>query len=445
MAKNEKTSVKDDELKEALLNQPVMIYEEVQGSRFFVNWNGFKWTFKAKSLSNHELTQFDLMVQKYWTAAVDYFLKMKPGLTKLLNKNWWFCFEYFPDETPAHVSYDYKPKSGLVLTHIVKESGKLWTQHLPELYEYSKLLNCDILPVIFYGNLGKKQAELISRYLKTSPEDLHYIFGEDNFTQFFYSILAPKEESSFLMDKDKYNSNIEKLKLKFYGDSQKWRAFSIDLLNPFYKRQAKDTSTQYLTVYSMILLSFMESISAVSIRDIKLSGNSNMSCYIELMSQLYKMHVARTNSNPEEWEFDLPKFYTKEKHRLDLSRIKDKELLKTVENSKKKEYVLKTVFNAFTRPMKKPLGIFTEATVKEFNRLSREINEAIESHLGVKRMKVRDVKTVTNTGVQALDPAYVAADRRIHLPKTDIDRDEEGDNKAKKKGNIFKLGKDSIF
>lgn len=440
----------DQQILDALDDQPIMVYEDVQGSRFFANWNGIKWTFKAKSITNHPLTQFDLLVQRYWGKAVDHFMRMKPGMCDLLNHKWWFCFEYFPDNEPAHVEYDEIPESGLVLTWIVKEDGNLWTQHLPELYEYSQLFRCDVLPVIFYGKLSDKQSELLKAFLNTSPEDLDYIFGEDNFLQFFYKVLAPQRESSFLMDKDRYNDNVEKLMLRFQGESQELRSLSMELLNPFYSRVSSDASTDYMAVYSMILLAFMETANMTKLQDIELKSDTDNASYVEIITHLYKEHVARASTRPEDWEFKLPRFYYKEKHQLNIDAIKDDELRRMAEESPRRGYVLKTVLNAFTKPMKKPVGLFTEVTQKEFNRLQQDIHTAVRKHLGVKKLVRTEMPRDVKHAHSMLDPKHIGGDRKIYLPQDEPKVEPVKRDRAKKKGNKFKSGggkvdKDNIF
>lgn len=442
-------SSEDKELIDALRKEPIMIYEDVQGSKFFANWDGKRWSFKAKSINNHPLTQFDLVVQRYWTGAVNYMMSQKPEITGLLNPDWWFCFEYFPDSEPAHVLYDETPTNNLVLTWIVKQNGNLWSQHVPELYEYSKLFDCDILPVIFYNKLSDKQVDAIQTFLETSAEDLEYIFGEDNFATFFYKILAPQRPSSYLMKPDTYNDNLEKLMVRFVGDSQKWKSISLELLNPLYKRVSQDSSTDYMQVYSLILLSFMESVNLMDLDQIEIEGETDFECYIDLMSELYKRHIKRTTNNPEDWNFRLPKFYFKEKHQLNMDQIEDDELLDLLGESMQRQYVFKTVLNAFTKKLKKPLGLFKDSTVKEFNRIRDEIHDKITEKLGIEKFDIRKVSKLNIPTFDKMGDHAKAADGQIYI---DIERERDDDldpdpsqKKKKDKGLFGKLGKDNVF
>jgi hypothetical protein len=53
-----------------------------------------------------------------------------------------------------------------------------------------------------------KMVEAIKYFINTSEEDLEYIFGEKSFTFFFYKLLNPLSQNSFLMNND-FQKNIE--------------------------------------------------------------------------------------------------------------------------------------------------------------------------------------------------------------------------------------------
>ena len=74
--------------------------------------------------------------------------------------------------------------------------------------------------MIFKGKLNQKQLELINLYLKTSEEDLKFIFDNDSFAKFFYNILNPYHQNSFLMSDGEYNENLEKIIIRINGDDK---------------------------------------------------------------------------------------------------------------------------------------------------------------------------------------------------------------------------------
>src|SRR5690606_15704585 len=101
--------------------------------------------------------------------------------------------------------------NGLVLTSICK-NGK-YESNIDELTEYSRLFNVDYLPVIFQGRLSDHMKEAINYFLNTSEEDLEYVFGEKSFSFFFYKILNPQIQNSFLMEGE-FQNNLEKIIIK---------------------------------------------------------------------------------------------------------------------------------------------------------------------------------------------------------------------------------------
>jgi len=180
-----------------LLSKDIIIYEDIQGSKIWVNYNGSEFIIKSKSLNTEPLNLIDLSLQNYYNNAVNYLNSLDDRVKSLLNKSWWFCFEYFPDENPANISYSKIPKNGLILTTICK-SGK-YAQNNEELTEYARLFDVDSLPIIFDGVLNEEQIEAFKYFISTSVDDLQYVFGEKSFSYFFYKLLNPAVSNSFLM------------------------------------------------------------------------------------------------------------------------------------------------------------------------------------------------------------------------------------------------------
>ena len=189
----------------------IVVFEDVQGSKIWVNWNGKDFSIKPKSISNQEINLVDLAMQNYYNPAIDYLNSLDIRVKSLLNKKWWFCFEYFPDNQPANIEYERTPKNNLVLSAIYK-NGK-YDFIIDEIDEYARLFDVDMLPIMFQGVLSERMIEAIKYFLNTSEEDLEYVFGEKSFAFFFYKILNPASENSFLMQ-DEFQSNIEKLIIK---------------------------------------------------------------------------------------------------------------------------------------------------------------------------------------------------------------------------------------
>lgn len=173
----------DQSILNDILNDELIIIEDVQGSKIWVNWNGDNFTIKPKTISNDSINLVDLAMQNYYNPVIKYFENLDDRVRGLINKKWWFGFEYFPDEQPANIEYSRVPKNGLVLTSINK--GGKYESLVDELDEYSRLFDVDMIPVIYQGKLTEPMKEAIKYFINTSEEDLEYVFGDKSFSFFF--------------------------------------------------------------------------------------------------------------------------------------------------------------------------------------------------------------------------------------------------------------------
>ena len=243
--------IKDDSALDDIFNNEIIVLEDIQGSKIYVNWDGVKWIIKPKNLNSEPINMIDLAMQNYYNHAINFFNSLDNRVKGLLNKKWWFCFEFFPDNQPANIEYNRIPKHHLVLTSICKNNKFDYTTE--ELEEYSRLFDTDVIPVIFKGKLNEKVIEAIKYFLNTSEKDLEYVFGEKSFSYFFYKLLNPQTQNSFLMEDD-FQSNIEKLLIRVDG-----KDVSFEILNPLYRRISDNNTTDFTEIYSLILVNFMNS------------------------------------------------------------------------------------------------------------------------------------------------------------------------------------------
>jgi hypothetical protein len=274
-----------DDFINKIKDKELLIYEDIQGSQIYININKEKIRIKPKSIKNDDLNFIDLTVQNFYNQAYNYFEALPGYIRDIINPNWWFVFEYFPDNQPAHVEYKRKPKNSLILTCILK--GKKHIYNYDELLEYTNLFDVDILPVLFKGKLNNKQIEIINLYLNTSEKDLKYVYGESNFAKFFYSILNPNIEKSFLMDDNEFNDNIEKLTIKIDGDD----SYSFELLNPIHKRLALHNQTEYIEIYTLIIINFLEFLQIYDFNKLKLKSLSKDKLYVELICEIFNKYI----------------------------------------------------------------------------------------------------------------------------------------------------------
>ena len=375
----------DQNLLNELFNDEIVVFEDIQGSKIWVSWDGKEFVIKPKSLSSEPINMIDLAMQNYYNPAINYFNSLDNRVKSLLNKRWSFCFEYFPDSQPANIEYNRTPKNNLVLTSINK-AGK-YDFILEELDEYARLFNVEIIPVIYQGKLTDKMIEAIKYFINTSTDDLEYIFGEKSFTFFFYKILNPVLQNSFLMDD--FQKNTEKLIIR-----SKSKDISFELLNPLYTRLSENNDTDFVEIYTLILINFLNFSQSIDLENIKLKGDRKDEIYIYLVCKLFNIYISEVKSDLLDFDFTVPEFFDKDKFKINTELIKNKLTKEYISESDKLEYIFKVILGSFNRRRKRPIGIFTDNTVKLFNKFVDEI----DSEIGKYMKKISEVE-LTRAGL----------------------------------------------
>lgn len=378
--------VENENILSELFDNEIIIYEDIQGSKIWVNWNGKEFSIRPKSLNNDPINMIDLAMQNYYNPAINFLNNFDIRVRGLMPKNWSFCFEYFPDSSPANIEYDRSPKNGLVLTTINK-SGK-YECNIDEIDEFARLFNVDSLPIIFQGSLSDDMKIAIKYFLNTSEDDLEFVFGEKSFSFFFYKLLNPNSDSSFLMV-DKFQDNLEKIVIRSKNSD-----ISFQILNPFYERISSENSTEFTDVYTLILVNFLSFCQSVNLKDIKIKGNKRDEVYIYLICKLFNIYISNVKEDLINFEFTIPDFFDKDKFKINKELISNKLTKEIIDESNKLEYIFKVILGSFNKKRKKPIGVFTESTVDLFNHYVDEISITIDNHLN----KLREIQ-VTKAGL----------------------------------------------
>lgn len=357
-----------------LRDKEVIVYEDVQGSKIWVNFDGKDWNIRPRSISEKNINMVDLAIQKLYNHVYLYFNNMSHNRADLLKKDWWFGFEYFCDEQPANVKYTKLPKNKLVLTSIIR-GKKGFTNNIDDLMVMSGVFDCDIRPVLFRGTLSEKQIKLINRFLHTSTKDLEFIFDEDNFCSFFYKLLNPLKTGSFLMD-TQFQENLESIIIRF---TNKGEEISLELLNPLYNKISAPQYTDHTDMYSLILMEFLQFMSNIDLKCVKIEGTSFESTYINLICKLYNMFMLKNSTKLSKLDIIVPDFYNQDKFRLNRSMITNSNTLDWIDENDINQYILRILLTTLRKPFKKHFGVFTDRTIINFNTLITNINTYINN------------------------------------------------------------------
>lgn len=363
----------------SLENKDLIIYEDIQGSKIYVKFNDDRFIIKPRNIKSDELNFIDLAVQRYYSTAYAFFHTLPVYVTNILNQNWWFCFEYMPDKQPAHIKYNKIPQNNLILTSIVKGSKHKF--NYDEILEYSKLFCVEPIPVIFNGKLTDKQLQVINLFLKTKDDDLKFVFGEDNFAKFFYNVLNPNLEHSYLMDDEDFNTNVEKIMIRINGDDK----YSFDILNPLYERTNDENISEHSQIFSLIIVNFLEFLQLNKISDYKPKGLTKDEMYINLLSVIFNDYISNMKDDVEKWDIIIPEFIKDDKFKINLNLIRNKETKKLIKSSEKIEYIFKIILGSFNKRRKKPIGAMTDNTVIFFNKMVGKIASHLETLLDINR------------------------------------------------------------
>lgn len=363
-------TLQDEELLNKILTSELTVFEDIQGSKIFVNWDGQNFIIKSKSISNEPLNLIDLTLQNYYNKAINFFLSFSDRIKGLMDKKWWFGFEFFPDSQPANIEYTKVPKNNLVLTTIVK--GNKFGCTIEELEEYARLFDVDVIPHLFRGKLNSEAIEAIKYFLNTSEKDLEYVFGEKSFAYFFFKLLNPQLKNSFLMEDD-FQKNMEKIIISVDGLD-----ISFEILNPLYVRHSETNSTDFVEIYTLILVNFLNFCGSINFDDLKLKGSKREEVYINLICNIFNIYLTEVKEDLLNFDFIVPQFFDKDKFRINVELIPNKMTKSIINENKKFEYIFKVILGSFNKKRKKPIGIFTEGTLQIFNNFVDKINTKID-------------------------------------------------------------------
>jgi hypothetical protein len=178
------------------------------------------------------------------------------------------------------------------------------------------------------------------------------------------------------MDEEDYQSNLEKLIVRSKNDE-----ISFEILNPLYKRMNDSNSTEFVEIYTLILVNFLNFCQSFNLDEIKLKGDKKDEVYIYLICKLFNIYVSEVKEDLLNFEFIVPEFFDKDKFKINTELISNKLTKDYIRESGKLEYIFKSILGSFNKKKKKPIGVFTDNTVVLFNGFVDDIDKYIDRYL----------------------------------------------------------------
>lgn len=416
----------NEELLDEIFDKELVVYEDVQGDKIFVKWDGEHFIIKADNLNSNPINFIDNSIDNYYGKALEHLNSLDNRVKSLIPKRWWFCFEYFPEETDI---YSRKPLNNLVLSSIYKNEKPDYS--VEEIEEYARLINVECLPFIFKGTLNEKTIEAIKYFLNTSPDDLEYVFGDDNFAFFFYKLLNPQTSQSFLMN-NKFSDNLKKIILKVDNSDTKF-----ELLNPLYDKISSQNKTEYLENYSLILINFLNYCQGINFNTLKLQGEKSNDVYTYMMCKLFNLYLADVKNDILNFSFVVPEFFSKDKFRFNKELVLNK-LTKQHITNPKLNYIFKCIYFSFNQEIEKPFGVFTKNGIMLFNNFVKFLKSTIDEYFNKKSEEEIQKRGLVDFS-DFFDIKYDHDGEGKTYPNV-LDELQKGENKKKKKFGFEKGG-----
>ena len=180
------------------------------------------------------------------------------------------------------------------------------------------------------------------------------------------------------MEED-FQKNLEKLIIRVNG-----KDVSFEILNPLYKRISDANSTDFVEIYTLILVNFLTFCQSIDFDQIKIKGGKRDEAYIYIICKLFNMYLSEVKDDLSNFEFTVPEFFDKDKFRINTELIPNKMTKQYISEDKKFEYIFKVILGSFNKKRNKPIGIFTEGTIKIFNNFVQLIQSKIDDYFNKK-------------------------------------------------------------
>ena len=377
---------KGKEFIEELFNNFVTVNEKMDGSAFVFERDREtgKFIFYKRD-QRTPITLVDRTLMKYYEKPIQYIESLPPHVIKEIPRGWRFGLEYFANNAPVEIVYDEIPKNNLILSYVHKKdpNGKIkgTIQEKENLDTWADLLGIERPPIIFQGYLTDSQKERITEFLRTPFEDLLEEYKTRSFVAFIIGVLNPDLKKTAL------NFDIEKpiegIVFRFGDENSDKEPVLSKMVDPIFTEMAKNKAKKRIEekpsdFLGLTILDVMNFILENGVENFESEGKTEDERYISFMSDVFSKFLSEYAYKYRGADFEEPEYLKKEEFRLNTDLIKDRRVLKFLEQDESFESLFKLIINSFRKIKKRAGGIITQGIIDQFNSLVKDIEKKVQ-------------------------------------------------------------------
>ena len=370
---------------EKLFNTYVTVNEKMDGSAFIFERSLENGKFKFyKRDQRNPITMVDRTLMKYYEVPIQYIESLPPHILNKIPRGWKFGLEFFSNPQPVEIAYDRIPKNNLILSyvHVVEEPGVIsrTIQEKEKLDEWADLLGVERPPIIFQGKLTEEQKNQILDFLRTPFNELLEVFKTKSFVRFIIGILNPEIKTTALNnDLDKA---IEGIVFRF-GDPEGGDPILSKMVDPIFTEMAKNKAQKRKEekpsdFLGITILDVMNFILEKGVDFFECRGNSNDERYVSFISSVFVEFLNEYSERYKGSDFQEPEYLKKDEFRINKKFIKNRDVIKYLDEDESFESLFKLVLNSFRKIKKRAGGIINQGTLEQFNLLVQDIQKRVE-------------------------------------------------------------------
>lgn len=364
-----------------LFQHYVVVSEKVTGTSISFERTGKNELTFYKGNKDSKITKVERTLMKYYENAIHYIESVFEKLESIFPYNWVFCVQYFTNDTPLTVSYQLKPKNGLLLTHIQLYDGEKLIKLIEDpriIKDWGERLGVSYIQPIFQGKLTNEHKEKIKDFLEVPKEEQLELFKTSSLAEFIISVLNPELKHTALQTN--LTDPIDSIIFKFYkpGETKTISAKIIDPynINLLHNRRSGKVSIDTNEILLLDVLTYIEQRGIYNIRLLEKEPDEK---YIELISNLFNNYIMARGHSISGISIDKAKFAKNgESFDLNIDNIKNKTTKQLIEANPEFRDVFKVILGSFKKK-RTSTGIFTPSVTASFNQIVDDINKIINT------------------------------------------------------------------